>query len=84
MLRQVGFEIPLASYANTLLFPIVMLKRSLKKLGVSRGTDVKPLPGALGWIDPIFRSVLAAEARVLGAGKSFPFGLSVIAYAKKI
>jgi SAM-dependent methyltransferase len=84
MLRRVGFEIRLASYANTLLFPVVVLRRSLKRLGVGRGTDVKPLPGALGWIDPIFQNVLAAEARVLGAGKSFPFGLSVITYAKKI
>jgi SAM-dependent methyltransferase len=83
MLRQAGFETSLASYANTLLFPVVVLRRSLKKLGIGRGTDVKPLPGALGWIDPIFRRVLAAEARMLGAGQSFPFGLSVIAYAKK-
>jgi SAM-dependent methyltransferase len=83
MMRRAGFEIRLASYANTLLFPVVMLKRSLKRVGVGRGTDVKPLPDGLGWIDPIFRSVLAAEARVLGAGQSFPFGLSVIAYGQK-
>jgi len=84
MLQHAGFEIRLASYANTLLLPIVILKRSLKKFGVGRGTDVKPLPGGLGWIDPIFRSVLAAEARVFAANKSFPVGVSVIAYAKKI
>jgi SAM-dependent methyltransferase len=83
MMRQAGFEIRLASYANTLLFPVVLLKRSLKRFGVGRGTDVKPLPGGLGWIDPIFRKVLAAETRVLGSGRSFPFGLSVIAYGKK-
>jgi SAM-dependent methyltransferase len=83
MLQRAGFEIRLASYANTLLFPVVMLKRSLKSFGVGRGTDVKPLPGAIAWIDPIFRKVLAAEARVLGAHRSLPFGLSVIAYAGK-
>lgn len=83
MLLGVGFDMRLASYANTLLFPVAILRRSLKKLGVGRGTDVKPLPGGLGWIDPIFRNVLAAEARVLGMGGRLPFGLSVIAYAKK-
>ncbi len=83
MLRQVGFEIRLASYANALLFPIVMAKRSLKKFGVGRGSDVKPLPGGLGWIGPVFRRLLAAEAPLLAAGLAFPFGLSVLAYAKK-
>ena len=32
MLQRAGFEIRLASYANTLLLPVVMLKRSLKSL----------------------------------------------------
>ena len=83
MLKLVGFEIQLVSYANTLLFPVVLLKRSLKKFGVGRGTDVKPLPPGLGWIDPLFRGALASEASVLGANRCLPFGLSVIAYAKK-
>jgi SAM-dependent methyltransferase len=83
LLQRAGFDVRLASYANTLLFPVVLLKRSLKKLGVGRGSDVKPLPAGLGWIDGIFRRVLAAEARVLGAKQALPLGLSVIAYAKK-
>jgi SAM-dependent methyltransferase len=83
MLEQGGFHIELASYANSLLFPIVLLRRSLKRLGVGRGTDVKPLPAGLGWIDPLFRKVLTSEARVLGANRSFPIGLSAICYARK-
>lgn len=83
MLRLAGFEIRLASYANTALFPIVLLRRSLKRFGVGRGSDVKPMPTGLGWLDPVLRRVLSAEAGVLGAGRSFPFGLSVILYAKK-
>jgi len=83
MLGLAGFEIQLASYANTLLFPVVLLKRSLKRLGIGRGSDVKPLPSGLGWIDPIFRGMLASEAGRLARKRSFPFGLSVIAYAKK-
>jgi SAM-dependent methyltransferase len=83
LLQRAGFEIRLASYANTLLFPVVLLKRSLKKFGVGRGSDVKPLPAGLGWIDGIFRNLLAAEARLLDTNRRFPFGLSIIAYAKK-
>jgi len=83
MLRVTGFDIRLATYANTLLFPIVLLRRSLKLFGIGRGTDVKPLPAGLKWIDPIFQSILAAEAGILGAKRSLPFGLSVICYARK-
>ena len=83
MLRSAGFEVRLATYANTLLFPVALVSRSLKALGILRGTDVKPLPPALSWIDPIFRAVLATEAAVLGARHSFPFGLSVICYGHK-
>lgn len=83
MLRAAGFDVSLATYANTLLFPIVVFRRALKRFGIGRGTDVKPLPQGLGWIDPIFRTILAAEAGFLGSRRTFPFGLSVICYARK-
>jgi hypothetical protein len=82
-LEAAGFEVRLASYANSLLFPVVLLRRSLKRFGVGKGTDVKPLPAALAWLDPIFRRVLGAEAGLLSSGKRLPFGLSVICYARK-
>ena len=80
---MLGFETRLATYANTFLFPVVLLRRTLKKLGVGRGTDVKPLPRGLGWIDPIFCKVMSAEAPILAARRSLPFGLSVICCARK-
>jgi len=83
MLEQAGFKIRLATYANTLLFPVVLARRSLKAFGIGRGTDVKPLPSGLGWIDPLFRSLLAAEGAMLSRKLAFPFGLSVICYAEK-
>jgi SAM-dependent methyltransferase len=82
-LREAGFEVRLATYANTLLFPVVLLRRLLKHLGIGQGSDVKPLPTALSWLDPVFRGVLGTEARVVGSGGRFPFGLSVICYARK-
>lgn len=83
LLKSAGFELQLVSYANMLLFPVAALNRALKNLGVGGGSDVKPLPSGLGWIDPIFRRILSAEASVLGTGVTLPVGLSVIAYAKK-
>ena len=83
MLSRAGLEPRFASYANTLLFPVVMLSRAMKRVGVDRGTDTKPLPQFLGWADPIFRNLLGAEALVLRARRRLPFGLSVIGYARK-
>lgn len=84
ILRRVGLELRLATYANTFLFPVALLRRSLKRFGIGSGTDVKPLPQALNWIDPIFRGVLSSEAGILRSKRSFPFGLSVICYARKM
>ena len=82
-LETAGFEVLLATYANSFLFPVVLLRRSLKRLGIGKGTDVKPLPAALKWLDPIFRRVLGAEATLLSSGRHLPVGLSVICYARK-
>jgi hypothetical protein len=82
-LIQAGFKIQRSTYANTFLFPVVVVRRLLKFAGIGRGTDVRPLPAVLGWIDPIFRRILGAEATVLRWGGRFPFGLSVICYAQK-
>jgi SAM-dependent methyltransferase len=82
-LTQGGFKIRRVTYANSFLFPIVAIRRILKHVGIGSGTDVKPLPPGLGWIDPIFRSVLASEAAVLGLHGRFPFGVSAIVYAAK-
>jgi len=83
MLNGAGLELHLATYANTFLFPVALVRRSLKKLGIGGGTDVKPLPSGLRWIDPIFRGIMSAEAGFLRGRRAFPFGLSVICYARK-
>lgn len=82
-LKEAGFEVRLATYANTFLFPVVLLRRFLKHLGIGQGSDVKPLPTGLAWLDPVFRGILGAEARVVGSGGRLPFGVSVICYARK-
>jgi SAM-dependent methyltransferase len=82
-LSDSGFVIEWTSYANGFLFPFVLLRRFLKRAGIGAGTDVKPLPRGVGWLDGIFRSVLAREAAWFKSGRRLPFGLSLICYASK-
>jgi SAM-dependent methyltransferase len=82
-LSSAGFDIEWTSYANGFLFPIILARRFLKRIGIGGGTDVKPLPPGLGWLDGIFRRVLASEAAWFKSGRRLPFGLSLICYARK-
>jgi SAM-dependent methyltransferase len=82
-LRQAGLTPSFSTYANCFLFPVVVVRRFLKKFGIGAGTDVKPLPKGLGWLDPVFVRILGAEAKLFASRVSLPFGLSVICYAVK-
>jgi SAM-dependent methyltransferase len=82
-LMHAGFEVEWSSYANGFLFPVVLMRRFLKHAGIGKGTDVRPLPRGLGWLDSIFRNVLSREADWFKSGRRLPFGLSVICYARK-
>ena len=82
-LSDAGFVIEWTSYANGFLFPVILLRRFLKRVGIGSGTDVKPLPRGLRWLDGIFRNVLAREALWFKSGRRLPFGLSLICYAYK-
>jgi SAM-dependent methyltransferase len=82
-LSEAGFLVEWTSYANGFLFPVILLRRFLKRVGIGGGTDVKPLPRGLGWLDGIFRRVLAREALWFKSGGKLPFGLSLICYARK-
>ena len=82
-LTKAGFIVKWTSYANGFLFPVILLRRFMKRLGIGAGTDVKPLPRGLGWLDAVFRRVLASEAAWFKSGKHLPFGLSLICYLRK-
>lgn len=82
-LKKAGFQIEWTSYANGFLFPVILARRFLKRVGIGGGSDVRPLPRGLRWIDSIFRRILAAEAAWFGSGRRLPFGLSLICYAQK-
>jgi hypothetical protein len=85
-LKRAGFEVLRGTYANSLLFPVVAVRRLLlKPLGLAdKGSDVKPLPQNLQWLNRIFTNALVWEARRLGDPKArLPMGLSVICVAKR-
>lgn len=82
-LSDAGFIVDWISYANGFLFPVILLHRLLKRFGIDAGSDVKPLPRGLGWLDGVFRAVLASEARWFKSGRRLPFGLSLICLCRR-
>ncbi|HKF71104.1 MAG TPA: class I SAM-dependent methyltransferase [Stellaceae bacterium] len=81
LLMAAGFTAILTSYWNTILFPLMVLKR---KLGWRRegkpASDVVLMPAP---VERLFSTIVALEASLLGAGLRFPFGGSVLATATK-
>jgi len=80
-----GFEILRATYANTWLLPVAAMRRLvLERLGLHRGSDVKPLPPGAQWLNRGLRNILTSEARLLkNPTTRLPAGLSAICVARK-
>ncbi len=80
-LEEAGFQTIRTTYANTILFPIAFARRVISKaIGSGKSdSDVRPVPGPL---NAAFAAILSAEARVVSRAR-LPFGLSVIAVARK-
>ncbi len=86
-LERAGFRIRRATYANSLLLPVAAVRRlALKRLGLAQpGSDVKPLPPNLAWLNQALLRVLRSEARWLKLPQSeLPPGLSAICVAEKV
>lgn len=77
ILRRAGFRSIVATYWNTFLFPLMVLKR--KMIG-GEESDVRPFPAP---IEYLFRFVLACERMLLRTGLRLPFGGSIFAVAVK-
>lgn len=81
-LGETGFTAVRISYANTLLFPLVLGKRLAESVFPPNGesSDVHPNPP---WQDKLFSRFLFAEAGWLKQ-HTLPFGLTLIAIGQKI
>jgi hypothetical protein len=85
-MEAAGFRIQRITYANNLLLPLAVLNRLvLKPTGLTdKGSDVKPLPAYLQWLNKMLKGALLSEARWLKRpGARLPAGLSAICIAEK-
>ncbi len=81
LLERSGFHVEHLSYANTLLFPLAVLKRLGERLFPSSEAQ-SDLDLQVGMFDPFLGSILVKEAPLV-AGRGMPFGLSVVAVGRK-
>jgi|ERR1051326_498402 SAM-dependent methyltransferase len=83
--KAAGFEIVRCTYANALLLPVALIRRLLlQRVGLARGSDVKPWPRGLRWVNWPLAAALRLEAAWLRErGASLPFGLSAICVVRK-
>ncbi|MBS1791623.1 MAG: class I SAM-dependent methyltransferase [Acidobacteria bacterium] len=85
-LERAGFKVLRETYANSLLFPAVAVRRLVfKPLGLADGgSDVKPLPPGLEWLNKLLKKFLLIEAKLLrNPSVKLPMGLSVICIVQK-
>jgi len=80
LFRGEGLEVLRASYCNTLLFPLLAVRRSLDRLSGRHGSDVQFLPAP---VEALFRGCLELEARLL-RHVSLPIGASVFALGRRL
>lgn len=80
-LQEAGFAPLRISYANTLLFPLAAVKRLGERLFPTLGS-APDLSMPQPWVNALLSAVLKTEARLLRR-TSLPFGLSVLALARR-
>jgi SAM-dependent methyltransferase len=86
-ITDAGFQLLRTTYANGFLLPLAVAHRLLlKRLNLTDGgSDVKPLPRGLNFLNGVFTNVLRAEASIFRRlPVRFPAGLSIICVARKI
>jgi hypothetical protein len=79
LLRGAGLDVLERTYANTLLFPVLALRRTLDRLTGRHGSDVSFMPAP---VESAFLGLLRAEARMVRHVR-LPIGASVLALARK-
>ncbi len=80
LLRQAGFDVIISSYANMLIFPLIIARRKVF-VPSNPESDVKPYPPL---IEAFCGSMAALEYGALRRGITLPVGNSVFIAARKI
>jgi hypothetical protein len=81
LLRQAGFEPVLVSYFNCVLLPLAWIARTWRRVTGNTPEDEFALPP--GPVNGLFRMVFQAERPILMRGWRLPWGLSILAVARK-
>lgn len=82
LLNMSGFEVLRITYANTLLFPVVIARRLLGKIFPKKDSDKSDVQHLPFFLNSFLTSIFSLEYQLLKR-ISLPFGLSVIAVARK-
>lgn len=75
-----GLRVQRSTYCNSLLFPLLLARRTLDRLLGRHGSDVGFLPPPL---EGLFRRVMDLEAFCVRHGLRFPLGASAVVLATK-
>ncbi|HRD53219.1 MAG TPA: class I SAM-dependent methyltransferase [Flavobacteriales bacterium] len=78
LLREAGFEVEQATYWNTLLFPLMAIRRKLWP--APEASDVAPFNTV---VDKVFGACLTLERKLISFGAALPFGGSVLLVARR-
>lgn len=81
LLRMAGYHVGYASYFNSILFPLIALKRIVNHRFFNSESEDLVMPGK---VTNYFLYKLFAAERLLVGRLTFPFGVSLIAMAEKI
>lgn len=80
LLEQCGFVVEHLTHANTLLFPLAVLKRLSEK--IFSPAEASDLSLSTGFLNNTFRYILSSEAP-MAAHIGLPYGLSLFAVGRK-
>ncbi len=80
LLKKAGFEITISSYANLLIFPLIIARRKIF-VPANPSSDVKPYPPL---IEALCGSMAALEYGALRRGITLPAGNSVFIAARRL
>jgi hypothetical protein len=80
LLAAAGFERVRLCFWNSLLFPLMVVRRKLWRRGTTGASDVEQQSPA---VERALGAVMALESRLIAAGAFLPFGGSILASAVK-
>lgn len=80
LLAGAGFARPALRHWNSLLLPLMIAQRKLRKTDEGAASDVTPFPP---WLDASLFTVCRLEAALLAAGLRFPAGGSLLTTATR-